>query len=364
MRRCSCRGTTRCVLPRFDPRYTLLIGRQGTAPFLNSPLAALQNQTGLNVLYAFGTNVSTNDTIGFSEALVAASIADLTIYVGGIDGTIEGEANDRTNISWPGNQLDLIQELGKVSKQLVVYQLGGGQVDDTFLLLNPQVHALLWAGYPGQDGGPAMIDILFGNQAPAGRLPVTQYPAGYVDEVRMTDMGMRPSSTGNPGRTYKWYDGAVIPFGYGLHYTHFLKSASNGSPQTYQTSQLASMTSGTTLYPDQVPFANFTVGVTNSGSVTSDYVAMAFLTGEFGPQPYPYKSLVSYTRLHAIAPGATATATFNLTMGSLARADSNGNFQLWPGNYSLVVDTVEPAVIASWEIEGDNQMLIQWPTSS
>jgi beta-D-xylosidase 4 len=77
----------------------------------------------------------------------------------------------------------------------------GGQLDDTPLLQNRNISAILWVGYPGQDGGPAVFDILTGTYSPAGRLPVTQYPAKYTDEVPMTDMSLRPSAT-NPGRTY------------------------------------------------------------------------------------------------------------------------------------------------------------------
>lgn len=66
-----------------------------------------------------------------------------------------------------------------------------------------QVNAIVWGGYPGQSGGEAIVDILLGKVSPAGRLPLTQYPANYVNQVPMTDMNLRVSAT-NPGRTYKW----------------------------------------------------------------------------------------------------------------------------------------------------------------
>jgi xylan 1,4-beta-xylosidase len=66
------------------------------------------------------------------------------IYAGGIDVSIESEGHDRTNIDWPGNQLDLVQQLSALGKPLVVLQFGGGQIDDSALLKNDNVSALVW----------------------------------------------------------------------------------------------------------------------------------------------------------------------------------------------------------------------------
>lgn len=90
-------------------------------------------------------------------------------------------------------------------------QFGGGQLDDSSLLSNPHVNSLLWAGYPGQAGGAALADILDGTWAVAGRLPVTQYPAHYIDDISIFNSGLWPNSSINPGRTYMWYpDGKLI----------------------------------------------------------------------------------------------------------------------------------------------------------
>lgn len=91
--------------------------------------------------------------------------------------------------------------------------MGGGQLDNSALVKNSKVNAILWAGYPGQDGGTAIMDVIRGKIAPAGRLPITQYPAEYVTQVPMTDMRLRPTAN-SPGRTYKWYkDQPVFEFG-------------------------------------------------------------------------------------------------------------------------------------------------------
>lgn len=73
--------------------------------------------------------------------------------------------------------------------------------------------------------------------------------------------------------------------------------------------------------------------------MASDYVALLFSSGQYGPTPYPNKSLVTYTRLHNIAPGSTSTAVLPITLGALARADAYGNFWLYPGTYTLALDT-------------------------
>jgi beta-D-xylosidase 4 len=308
--------------------------------------------------------VSTS-TDGFAAALSAAQAADLTIFVGGIDPTIEAESIDRFNITWPGNQLDLVGQLANVSKHLVVYQMGGGQIDDSALLANPKVHGLLWGGYPGQDGGTAMMDILYGDRAPAGRLPLSQYPGGFVDEVPMTDMRLRPA-LGTPGRTYTWYTGdLVLPFGYGLHYTTFTRSApADYSPRSYDVATLVNEAKASGQWLDKVFFDVFAAQVTNSGPITSDYVALGFLTGEFGPAPYPKSSLVSYSRLSQLEPGSTQTVNFDLTLGSLARADYYGNLYLYPGTYKLMIDVVDPVEVATFYLTGDTTLLSTFPAPS
>lgn len=124
-------------------------------------------------------------------------------------------------MTWTTNHLDLNFELGALGKSLVVVQFGGGQLNDTALLQNPNVSAIIWAGYPAQTGGNAVLDVLSGAKSIAGRLPVAQYPAGYMSEVSIFNPVLRANAT-FPGRTYTWYTGdAVLPFGYGLHYNNF-----------------------------------------------------------------------------------------------------------------------------------------------
>jgi len=111
---------------------------------------------------------------------------------------------------------------------------------------------------------------------------------------------------------------------------------------------------------DRCPFTNISVNVENTDAVTSDYVALGFLTGEFGPQPYPRKSLVKYQRLFNITAGQTQTATLALTLGSLGRVDANGNTVLYPGSYSLQIDT-QPLTAINFTLTGTQATLDLWP---
>jgi len=125
----------------------------------------------------------------------------------------------------------------------------------------------------------------------------------------------------------------------------------------------SSLASGLGLYPDRLPFGHFPVHVTNTGPVTSDYVALLFVKGEYGPQPYPLKSLVGFARLRDIAPGANATATIEVKLGAIARSDDKGDLVLWPGKYTLVLDVDEKS---TWDfvISGEPKVLDALPPRS
>ncbi|KAI3394356.1 hypothetical protein diail_2866 [Diaporthe ilicicola] len=337
----------------------------GVAPYLHSPLYAAQQLLGNDsVYYSAGPSYQNPTTNSWDSIWEAANSADVILYFGGIDDSTESEGMDRVSLEWAGFQLDVIGELALLGKPMVVIELGGGQLDSSPIANNPGVGALLWGGYPGQDGGVALLDVITGKQAPAGRLPVTQYPASYIASVPMTDMALRPDSgTSFPGRTYRWYDGdAVFGFGFGLHYTTFTAEASlSGSQSSFD---IGSLTSNCTAeYLDLCPFASVATSITNTGNVTSDYGALLFLKGEFGPAPYPLKTLVSYGRAHNISASDSAQLTLNLTLGSLSRVDENGNRVLYPGSYSLLLD-VEPGLATlNFTLTGEAKTLDEWPAA-
>lgn len=218
-----------------DSPIQMLGGYSGIPPFYLTPRYVAE-EIHKSVHYASGPVAEAAGKDTWTESAVeAAGNADVVFYFGSLDLTIEREDRDRTDTGWPESQLALINEICAQGKPCVVVQLGT-QVDDAPLLENENVSAIVWAGYPGQAGGAAVFDIIYGKSAPAGRLPVTQYPASYA-ELPMTDMSLRPRAS-NPGRTYNFFDDAVLPFGHGLHYTTFEASFGSGLEASYEIEDL------------------------------------------------------------------------------------------------------------------------------
>ncbi len=162
-------------------------------------------------------------------------------------------------------------------------------------------------------------------------------------------------------RTYKWYSGTpVFEFGHGLHFTNFSASITKASlPAKFTTSGLTANASAA-KYLDQLPFISLPVSIRNTGSVTSDYVVLAFLKGEYGPKPFPNKSLVGFTRLKSIAGGGVSNATLDIDLGAIARSDDSGNLVLWPGSYSIVI-AIAGKDAWNFTISGDQATLDQMP---
>ncbi|RFU28899.1 hypothetical protein B7463_g7453, partial [Scytalidium lignicola] len=279
----------------------------GNAPFLRSPLSALQSRN-ITVNYAYG-NAGERDpsTDDWSNAVAAANKSDYVIFMGGISSLDENE---------------------------------------------------------GQDGGTAIMDIVLGKVSPAGRLPVTQYPSSYVNEVDMTNMALRPGPK-SPGRTYKWYNGtAVFPFGSGIHYTTFTASIIQPTgTHSYNIQNILSKCDKRTNRLDQCLFKNISAAITNTGTTTSDFVTLLFISGKFGPTPYPLKSLVAYERIHNIPGSGAHTVILKLTLGSLSRIDENGNTILYPGSYSLLVDQPTQATF-NFTLTGKEAIIDAWPVKS
>jgi beta-D-xylosidase 4 len=344
----------------------MLGGYSGYPPYYHNAVYAVQ-QLNLTYYYAPGPVKQNSSAMDYwtAAAMDAAGKADVILYFGGNDQSIASEDKDRVSIAWPDGQLALINKLAGTGKPLVVVELGDLN-DDTPLLQNANVSAVLWAGYPGQSGGTAALNIITGKTAPAGRLPITMYPASYTDAVPLTEMALRPINGSSPGRTYRWYNASVLPFGYGLQYSSFqfsfrpeVPGVKNGSSVAIK--DLISACNSTT-HLDLCP-VGMGVGVTvrNRGPVTSDSVILAFLSGQYGPQPWPIKTLATYARAKDVAPDHSVNVTLPpLTLGSLARTDLSGNTVLYPGKYKLMFD-----VPAQFEIEfeliGDSVVLDLFP---
>jgi beta-D-xylosidase 4 len=328
----------------------------GPAPYLRTPVYAA-NQLGLKVATSSGpvlqkTGARDNWT---TPALDAARVSDYIIYFGGLDTSAAAEGSDRTDIGWPSAQIDLITKLSQLGKPLVVVVLGD-MVDNTPILNLKGVNSIVWANWPGQDGGSAVMNVLTGATSVAGRLPITQYPANYT-QLSMLDMKLRPGGS-NPGRTYRWFNRAVQPFGFGLHYTTFAAKFAANATITYDIADIIGKC--TAQYKDTCTVPSIDVAVTNTGNRTSDFVALAFIKGDVGPKPYPLKTLLSYARLRDIAGGQTKKASMALTLGTLARVDESGNTVLYPGEYSVLLDEPVQAEI-KLVLKGSMTVLDKWP---
>lgn len=363
-------GTLPITIPE-DRNYTILMTGgwinatsqlqgiyAGPARTLVSPWMALKNVS--NVII---------ETVAWYESplkRVNEVQPDLVLW---IDATNEGaeETTDRNTLHWDRMQPDGALIAASTGIPTVVAHMGE-QVDDSIFFNNLNISAVIWGGYPGMFGGTALVNLLLGTISPAGRMPITQYPEAYAEQVPMTDMNMRPdNASGNPGRTYKWYDDAVVEFGFGLHYTNFTASIAGSSNASFSTQSLIDACDQSTVnHVELCPFfpsngsPSLSINVTNTGARSSDFVVLAFVAGEFGPVPRPRKSLVAYQRLFGIESEASQVAQLNVTLGSLARHDESGNQILYPGTYRFEVDV--PAQ-DSWEFEltGDEIVLDRWP---
>ena len=261
-------------------------------------------------------SVACPDTAGFASAAAAAAAADATVVVVGLDESIEDEALDRVALTLPGNQSALITAACSAARgPCIVVLMSGGGVDLSAAL--PSVTGgLLYAGFLGGHGAPAVVDTVFGDSAPAGRLTQTFYPADFVHAVSMLDMGVRPGASPfppgtNPGRTYAWYTGTPVHrFGEGLSYTTW-RTAIEGPALVSLASTRAHLAAfsqhGARFAPlrGSAPAAAYRVNVTNTGAVDSDYVVLGFLEPPgAGAGGVPLQTLFGFERVRVAAGGS------------------------------------------------------------
>ena len=146
--------------------YAFATNNKGSPCRYGTPLDGFSSYGSVN--YAAGcSNVKCVDGNLIGAAVEAAKIADATIIVAGIDLSIEAESLDRLDIFLPGNQTDLINQVADAAKgPVVLVIMSAGGVDISFAKSNPKIHAILWAGYPGAEGGQAIADVVFGKYNP------------------------------------------------------------------------------------------------------------------------------------------------------------------------------------------------------
>ncbi|KAJ6680089.1 ALPHA-L-ARABINOFURANOSIDASE/BETA-D-XYLOSIDASE [Salix purpurea] len=207
--------------PNSNATVTMIGNYAGVACRYTTPLQGIERYS--KIIYQQGcADVACVSDQQFGAAIDAARQADATILVMGLDQSIEAEFRDRTGLLLPGRQQELVSKVAAASKgPTVLVLMSGGPIDVSFAENDPKIGGIVWAGYPGQAGGAAISDVLYGITNPGGKLPMTWYPQDYITNLPMTNMAMR-SSKSYPGRTYRFYKGKVVyPFGHGISYTNF-----------------------------------------------------------------------------------------------------------------------------------------------
>ncbi|KAI9196246.1 hypothetical protein LWI28_022269 [Acer negundo] len=225
--------TIAVIGPNSDVTVTMIGNYAGVACGYTSPLQGITRYA-KTIHQAGCRDVACGGNQLFGAAETAARQADATVLVMGLDQSIEAEFRDRAGLFLPGHQQELVSRVARVSRgPIILVLMCGGPVDVSFAKNDPRIGAILWVGYPGQAGGTAIADVLFGTANPGGKLPMTWYPQDYLSKVPMTNMGLRADPTrGYPGRTYRFYKGPVVfPFGHGLSYTTFAHTLSREAPK-------------------------------------------------------------------------------------------------------------------------------------
>jgi beta-glucosidase len=255
-----------------------------------------------NVKYIEGCKINSKDNSQFAEAKEIAKNADYVIFAGGLDGTVEGEGyfigGDRLTGSTvlPGVQSDLINELATVNQNIVLTIISGGVCSVNNVLDN--LKGLVYAFYPGQEGGRAIADVLLGNYNPSGKLPAT-IPKNDA-QLPSTDMDFTNALVNGFG--YRWYDYQKLkpefPFGFGLSYTSFEYSDIKIYPAKPQIG-------------DEV---TITFNLKNTGKIAGEEVAQLYLsTLKSGLNlQMPVKELKDFGKVN-LASGESKKMVFRLT---------------------------------------------------
>ncbi|MCW3785254.1 glycoside hydrolase family 3 protein [Plebeiibacterium sediminum] len=249
------------------------------------------------------------------EAIRITKEADIAIVVVGLSQRLEGEGGDRTDISLPKEQEELIKAVKATGKPVVLVINAGSAMAINWEKEN--IDAILNVGYPGEEGGNALADVLWGDYNPAGRLPITYYRSlSELPDFKNYDM---------KGRTYRYYNGdPLYPFGYGLSYTTF----------AYSDLKLSS----TIKAGDSI---SVSVKVTNTGQMAGDEVVQLYLSDKKGSTPRPIRQLEGFERIHLKA-GESKIVEFILEPRQLSMINKKAQRVIEAGIFDVFVGGEQP----------------------
>jgi beta-glucosidase len=241
-----------------------------------------------------------------AEAVALARQSDGVVVVVGLE---EGEFKDRALLSLPGLQSTLIKRLAATGKPVVVVIVGGSAV--TMSDWMDKVGAIIDVWYPGEAGGSAVADVLFGRYNPAGRLPIT-----FPQHEGQLPLYYQHAPTGR-GNDYTNLTGeSLFPFGYGLSYSRF----------DYSDLQIE-------MQPDRVIAK---CRITNSGRFDGDEVVQLYVQHRFSALVQPIIQLKEFKRIH-LQTGHSMALSFELPLEALAVPDELANWRVEPGEYKIMV---------------------------
>ena len=264
-------------------------------------------------------NIAKEHPIDYQETIAKLKGIDKVIFVGGISPALEGEempvdiegfkGGDRTNIELPKVQREFLKALKAAGKQVIFVNCSG-----SCIALQPETEtcdAIVQAWYPGQEGGTAVADVLFGDYNPSGKLPVTFYKStSQLPDYE--DYSMK-------GRTYRYFTDALYPFGYGLSYTKYEVRG--------QKAEVGADGNG-----------KVTVEVANTGKMDGTEVVQLYIRNLQDPNG-PLKSLRAFERV-GVKAGQTSTVTLSLNRKSFEFWDAETNtMRVKPGKYEILVGT-------------------------
>ena len=277
---------------------------------------------GAKVLYAAGCGVCDGSEDGIAEAVEVAGKADFVILaVGGKSGLMTdctcGEMRDSADLRLPGAQEQLVEAIYETGKPVVLVIMDGRPLALGWMA--DKISAIVMAWKPGEEGGNAVADVLFGDYNPGGKLPVTfprsagQLPIYY---------GIRPSG----GKSQFWGDYTDLPvtplyeFGYGLSYTTFELSNLRVTPACVKADETVSIKAD----------------VKNTGSRQGDEVVQLYINDVVSSLTRPALQLKGFRRL-SLRPGENATVEFELPVEELACYDINMKLAVEPGIFRVLV---------------------------
>ncbi|HTS10985.1 MAG TPA: glycoside hydrolase family 3 C-terminal domain-containing protein [Candidatus Limnocylindrales bacterium] len=268
--------------------------------------------------------INAADVIGRQTQSLAAKV-DAVILCVGFDPTTESEGSDRT-FRLPNDQDELISKIASVNKNVVVVVTAGGNVDMTGWL--DRVPALLYAWYPGQEGGAALAQLLFGDFSPSGKLPASferrwEDNPTFHNYYPQTDKRIAYNEGIFVG--YRYYDRSstkpLFPFGFGLSYTRFRYSNLKVSP-------------GSSSSPDSVAVS---FDVQNTGARAGAEVAELYVGDSHSSVPRPVKELKGFAKVF-LQPGETKTVNLTLNRRSFSYYDvRNKRWTAEPGEFAILV---------------------------